>query len=347
MALRVLIVDDSGFFRRRLSEIISADPRLSVVGTAENGVIAIEQAKLLKPDVITMDIEMPVMDGITAVRHIMKQCPTSIVMLSTLSTAGAKATLDALEAGAADYMPKRFEDISTDRGLAHQRLCQRLVQLATNFRHSGQIQKTTQHHTAAPVSKEHKRLPIKLVAIGTSTGGPLALQKILTALPADFPYPILLIQHMPATFTPSFAERLNTQCAIEVKQAVTGDILKPGIAYLAPGAQQMLLKGNNSQQHIRIEKGSGEEAYQPCIDTTFESIAKVCPSETLAIILTGMGADGCKGCKTLKQLGASIWAQDKDSSTIYGMPQAVAKANLADKILNLSDIGKNLTGFKA
>ncbi len=351
MAVRVLIVDDSGFFRRRLTEIISSDPHLEVVGTAENGLQAIEQVKRLRPDVITMDIEMPEMDGITATRQIMAQFPTAILMLSTWSTEGAKATLDALEAGAVDFIPKRFSEISSNHDLAQQKLCLQLRYLATNFRKGivprpSASPKPLEQPKANQISSNKIDKTLKLVAIGTSTGGPVALQEILTKLPAHFPYPILLIQHMPATFTPSFAERLNNQCAIKVKQAENGDVLVAGTAYLAPGGEQMLLKGTKRQLRIELQASKPEQTYRPCIDITLSSIAEICPAETLAIILTGMGSDGRDGCSKLKPLGATIWSQDEHSSTIYGMPMAIVKAGLADKILSLTDIAKQLSELK-
>lgn len=342
MAVSVLIVDDSSFFRKRLFEIINADINLNVVGTAEDGEQAIEQAKALKPDIITMDIEMPKMDGITAIRHIMAESPTAILILSSASTEGAKATFQGLEAGAVDYMPKRFEDIAKDQVFAQKKFQKRLYNLALNYRHQHPIASVVKVKPAIHTS--HKA--IKLVAIGTSTGGPVALQAILSQLPASFPHPLLVIQHMPAAFTPSFSERLDTQCAITVKQAEDGDKLLPGVAYIAPGGQQMLLQGSKSQPHITIKESKPEQTYQPCIDSTFESIADICPAETLAIILTGMGSDGREGCRKLKQLNAVVWSQDEQSSTIYGMPMAVAKANLTDKVLSLSDIGQQLSEIK-
>lgn len=350
--VRVLIVDDSEFFCRRISEIITSDPRLELVGLAHDGQQAIEQVINLKPDVISMDIEMPVMDGISAVRIIMSRYPTPILMLSTWTTEHAKTTFEALEAGAIDYMPKRFQDISSDKNMAQQQLCQRLYDLAI---HSP---KKYLSRLASPASVQVSDLTkstaanrsnldnISLVAIGTSTGGPVALQKILVQLPANFPYPILLIQHMPAAFTPSFAKRLNMQCQITIKHAVDGDKLYPGIAYLAPGGMQMLLKGTKDSPIIEIQAGQAGQTYKPSIDLTLESISKLCPAQTLAIILTGMGADGREGCKKLRLLGASIWAQDKQSSTIYGMPMAIAKAGLADKILSMTDIGHHLVRLR-
>jgi two-component system chemotaxis response regulator CheB len=339
VTVKVLIVDDSSFFRKRLTEIIDADPRLQVVATAANGVEAIEQFQAVRPDVVTMDLEMPVMDGITAMRKIKALRQTPILMLSTWTTEGAKTTLDALDAGATDFLPKRFEDLSSDRSEAQKKLCQRIYQLASGFHAS--LDTPLQPKVTVTSKREHNLKPA-LVAIGTSTGGPIALQKVLTQIPASFPCPILMVQHMPATFTPSFAERLNAQCKIQVKQAEHGEALHPGTAYLAPGGQQMLLKGRPGRFYLHIEEGDPNQTYKPCVDLTFNSIARICPAETLAIILTGMGSDGRDGCQTIKQLGGTIWAQDQQSSTIYGMPMAVAKAGLADKILDVSDIGRQL-----
>lgn len=348
MSVKVLIVDDSSFFRKRLAEIIATDPRLQVVATASNGQEALQQLAQVKPDVITMDLEMPVMDGISAVRRIMAQRPTPVLMLSSWTTEGARQTLDALEAGATDFMPKRFEDLSHDRSEAQRKLCHRLYQLASNF-HGGERPRLATPLTAPTVQqRREKPQPGKpdLVVIGTSTGGPVALQKVLTSLPADFPCPILLVQHMPATFTPSFAERLNSQCKIRVKQADHGDLLAAGTAYLAPGGQQMLLRGRARHSFLAIEAGNENQTYKPCVDLTLESVAALCGAGTLAVILTGMGSDGRDGCAAIKQAGGTVWAQDKESSTIYGMPMAVAKAGLADQIFSLPDIGRHLAEIR-
>jgi two-component system chemotaxis response regulator CheB len=340
--VKVLIVDDSSFFRKRLSEIISADPRLQVVATAANGEEALTQLQAHKPDVVTMDLEMPVMDGITAVRKIMALRRTPVLMLSTWTTEGAKSTLDALEAGATDFLPKRFEDLSHDRSEAQKQLCQRLYQLASGFYASEHKPLQQQIPQTPRVRDKSKPETPALVVIGTSTGGPVALQKVLTQLPASFPCPVLLIQHMPASFTPSFAERLDAQCAIHVKQAENGEALQAGTAYLAPGGQQMLLKGRPQRFYLNIEAGQDNQTYKPCVDLTMLSVAKICGDKTLAVILTGMGSDGREGCQAIKQLGGNVWAQDQQSSTIYGMPMAIAKAGLADRILGLTDIGRLL-----
>ncbi len=385
MAVKVLVVDDSGFFRRRVSEILSADPTIQVVGTATNGKEAIDQAIALKPDVITMDYEMPMMDGITAVRHIMQRCPTPVLMFSSLTHEGARVTLDALDAGAVDFLPKNFEDISRNPEKVKQMLCEKVHSISRSNRRSlfsapaptpapvaappaptSSFARPAPAPTPAPVaappaptssfarpapapvraaapatahSPAPKRKAYKLVAIGTSTGGPVALQRVLTQLPANFPAPIVLIQHMPAAFTKAFAERLDKLCRISVKEAEDGDILRPGLALLAPGGKQMMVDGRGA---IKILPGDERLNYKPCVDITFGSAAKSYGDKVLAVVLTGMGADGREGARLLKQGGSAIWAQDEASCVIYGMPMAIVKADLADAVYSLDDIGKHL-----
>ncbi|MCW8987851.1 MAG: chemotaxis response regulator protein-glutamate methylesterase [Gammaproteobacteria bacterium] len=349
MTTRVLVVDDSGFFRRRVKEILEEDPLLTVVGDAANGQEAIDKTIELKPDVITMDIEMPIMDGIKATQKIMQTNPTPIVMFSSLTTEGAKATLDALEAGALDFLPKRFEDISQDRDEAKKLLCQRVHAIAQK---KHMLRKTVSSVSASSTTTSSAasftRTPVNigksggidLVAIGTSTGGPLALQNILLNLPADFSKPIVMIQHMPATFTPAFAKRLDQMCKISVKEAEDGDQLKPGLALLAPGGKQMLVEGRAGNAVVRVIESEPSLTYKPSVDITFRSINKVFPAKTLAIVLTGMGADGREGARTLKAQGSEIWAQDEESCVVYGMPAAIVDAGLADKILSLNDFSE-------
>lgn len=369
MAVKVLVVDDSGFFRRRVTEILGGDPHIQVVGVASNGQEAIEKTLTLRPDVITMDYEMPVMDGITAVREIMKRAPTPVLMFSSLTYEGARVSLDALDAGAADYLPKNFEDISRNPDKVRQLLCERVHALARSNRRSlGLNAPNVATPEAAPArqpdspaarqvsqpalaperqaaaaprvsSPPPRKRQYRLVAIGTSTGGPVALQKVLTQLPASFPAPLLLIQHMPAAFTKAFAERLDKLCRITVKEAEDGDTLRAGVALLAPGGKQMMLDGRGV---VRILPGDERLNYRPCVDVTFGSAAKAFQDKVLAVVLTGMGADGREGARMLKQAGSSIWAQDEASCVIYGMPMAVAKANLADGVYSLDDIGRYL-----
>jgi two-component system chemotaxis response regulator CheB len=353
MGLKVLVVDDSSFFRRRVSEIINGHPQLEVIDVAVNGKEAVEKAASLKPDVITMDIEMPVMDGITAVKKIMAANPTPILMFSSLTHDGAKATLEALDAGALDFLPKKFEDIAKNKDEAVALLQNRVVEIARKRRF---MRRPAPVRTAnSAVTEDAKPAPVvrqagfrasgkkyQLTAIGTSTGGPVALQKVLTALPAHYPHPILLIQHMPATFTSAFAARLNTLCKIQVCEAQDGDALKPGVAYLAPGGKQMMVDGRSGSARVRIIDGGDRMNYKPCVDVTFASAAKVYQDKVLSMVLTGMGADGRDGAKLLKNAGSTVWAQDEASCVVYGMPQAVAKAGISSEDLPLERISERI-----
>lgn len=355
MTVRILVVDDSGFFRRRVTEMLSSDPNLQVIGSASNGQEAIDQTLALHPDVITMDIEMPVLDGIAATRRIMEKRPTPIIMFSSLTTDGAKATLDALDAGAVDFLPKRFEDISSDKNEVKRLLCERVRSLAHRPAQPRASSPAATVKSAAAVvkprdmSQPHRTVSIvipkgeiRLVAIGTSTGGPVALQEVLTKIPKEYPVPVLLIQHMPGSFTPSFAQRLDGLCAIGVKEAQDGDVLRPGQAYLAPGGRQMLVEKRGNDTILKIMDASTSQTYKPSVDITFTSIAKLFPKQTLAVVMTGMGADGREGARLLKQGGSRIWTQDESSSVVYGMPAAVKEAGLSERELTLKDIGPAL-----
>ncbi len=369
MKVRVLVVDDSKFFRRRVTEIINENPDMEVVGQAENGSEAIQRAFELKPDVITMDIEMPVLDGISAVKRIMTQRPIPIVMFSSLTTEGAKATLEALDAGAADFLPKRFEDIAKNKEEARRLLCDKIRMLSrsgsvralpqarpmTPVRASAplpaaklappppvphSVPNTAPNARASPInSRPPLKGPVKLLTIGTSTGGPVALQKVLTRLPADFPIPVLVVQHMPGTFTPAFAQRLGQICKVRVKEAETGDVLKPGWVYIAPGGRQMVLDTRHTVPTVLITDGDPTLNYKPSVDMTFKSVFERFSGKVLAVIMTGMGADGREGVRALREKGAEVWAQEEKSCVVYGMPAAVVEAGLADRVYELEKIG--------
>jgi len=397
MKIKVLVVDDSSFFRRRVSEIINADPEMEVIDTAKNGEEAITKAKSLRPDVITMDIEMPVLDGISAVKAIMKDTPTPILMFSSLTHQGAKSTIAALEAGAANFLPKKFEDIAKDKAEAVRLLQQNIKEISkrrsllrtprispatapaavrsatvaadnrintatlprksadasrlhsansVNVRHVAHVDNAAVEArtpvTAGRVRKRASGKKYSLMAIGASTGGPVALQNVLTPLRSDFPLPILLIQHMPATFTAAFAARLNTLCQIKVKEAEHGDRLQPGVAYLAPGGKQVLIESKAGGFTLKVMESPAGINYKPSVDISFGSAAQSYHDKVLAIVLTGMGADGRDGAKLLKQKGSTIWAQDAQSCVVYGMPQAIVNAGLADEQVNLQQIAERI-----
>jgi two-component system chemotaxis response regulator CheB len=383
MPVRVLVVDDSNFFQHRLKEIINEHPDLKVIGIASNGREAVEKAAELKPDIITMDFEMPVMDGVTAIKLIMANCKVPILMFSSLTYEGAKVTLDALAAGALDFIPKDFAEVSRSSESLKKKLHERLITLAgvtgravplaetrvsatpaasTTFSSSTTtatpalrtpvavarepVRASTSAHqdeptkASGPDNYRLKKQP-KLLVIGASTGGPVALAEVLIALPANFPLPIVLVQHMPENFTKAFAERLNKQCNIRVREAVDGDQLEPGLALLAPGGKQLMLDKRNGGS-VRVLPDDERVNYKPSLDITFGSAANIYGDKVLGVVLTGMGADGCNGARLLKESGSALWSQDEASCVIYGMPMAVARAGLTDKVLSLKDIGPRL-----
>jgi two-component system chemotaxis response regulator CheB len=363
MRYKVMVVDDSTFYRRRLSAYFDEDPFLEVVAQARDGLEAIKLAKEHQPDIITMDVEMPGMNGIEAVKKIMTRTPTAIMMISSLTKENAPATLDALAAGALDFMPKNFEDISEKNTAAISKLRRRLKVLARQYKQSQEqaIKKARlrvplqERYIASRETAEPACLPFTkllnpsgkqydIVTIAASTGGPQALQRTLDKLPKHFPLPIVLIQHMPGTFTDTFAQRLDKTAKISVKLAEDGEKLAAGTAYLAPGGMQTHVVGKGLQARLSIRDTSDDMGlvFSPSADTTFESIANSFGHKVLAIVLTGMGDDGTNGAKVLKRLGATIWAQDQASCVVYGMPKSVNKAGLVDRVIPLDFMAHDL-----
>ncbi len=334
MKIRVLVVDDSGFFQRRVTDIINKDPRLEVIATASNGQQAIEKTLLLKPDVITMDYEMPVMDGVTAVRHIMSLCPTPVLMFSSLTYEGARITLDALEAGAVDFLSKQFDAIAAPDAELHKTLTNRVCEVAAS-------RKKRLTPTTAAKGVVQSLHHVDVVLIGTSTGGPVALKTIFQNIPAGFSKPIVIVQHMPAAFTKAFAERLNKFTSLTVKEAAQGDRLQAGYVYVAPGGLQLMID-KRAGGSIHIHESDKRISYRPSVDIALASAAKHFGRKALAIILTGMGSDGKVGADLLVQAGGTVWAQDEASCVIYGMPMAVVKAGIASRVLPLDSIGLQL-----
>ncbi len=346
--VRVLVVDDSAFFRRHISNLLSKDEQIEVVGTAADGMAAVEAAHKLKPDVITMDVEMPVLDGISAVKKIMTEVPTSILMLSSYTSKGAQETLDALQAGAVDFIPKQSGGASDRTSQLSAMLVQKVLTVGKQRARKARSAVVSEAAARVVPSRLHaspqpvRRGSYDLVVIGASTGGPVAIQNLVGALPRSFSTPLVLVVHMPGNFTKAFAERLDGICAMNVREAVDGDRLQPGVALLAPGGQQLYFSQNGSNILVHIRDGKPEETYKPSIDTTLESAAQVMRDAVLAVILTGMGSDGCQGASMLKQCNSTVWSQDEASCVIYGMPQAVEKRGLSDLVLPLNDIGPAL-----
>jgi two-component system chemotaxis response regulator CheB len=345
--VKVLIVDDSAFMRNALTSMLASDPEISIVGTARDGLEAIEKIASLRPDVVTMDVEMPRMDGITALKHIMEKAPVPVIMVSSLTNEGAKVTLDALDLGAVDFIPKNLSELSVNIVKIKEVLLDKIKQIARR----GPIRRIIRPIDKAAIETKIRELRLtvpqratgerktSVVAIGTSTGGPRALQEIITVLPKDFPVPIVIAQHMPPNFTGPFAERLNQLSKIEVKEAQEGDQLKPGLALLAPGRGHMkVVKKRTLESVVTISENREEFTYRPSVDAMILSIAECYPGRALGVILTGMGNDGLKGLTELKRNGGRVFAQNEQTCVVYGMPKAVVDAGLADKVLSLEEM---------
>ncbi len=340
--IRVLVVDDSVVIRTLVTQILSEDPQLEVVGTASNGAMGLERIGQLNPHVVTLDIEMPQMDGLEMLRKLRGQHPhLRIIMFSTLTERGATATFEALSLGANDYVTKAANGGSLDRSMS--RLREELVpKIKQFFRLSGEqaTAPTTMNRVRPPTWPELNRP--KAVLIGVSTGGPAALQAILPDLPAGFPLPILVVQHMPPLFTRLLAERLNTRCQLPVAEAGQGDAVLGGRILIAPGDFHMKLTRNDRGAWIHLDQTAQLNSCRPAVDALFTSAGEVYGGAVLAVILTGMGQDGLRGIETLKARGARVLAQDEDSSVVWGMPGAVVRAHLADHVVPLNQVAEQI-----
>ena len=342
--IKVLVVDDSAFMRKALTSMLQEDPEIKVIGTARDGVEAIQMIQELKPDVVTMDVEMPRMDGITALREIMQKCPVPVIMVSSLTTEGAKVTLEALELGAIDFIPKNLAELSVNIVKIKGILLEKIKTIGKRgIVKRKPVLKPAETKIETPkveipkvrVTTERK---IGIVSIGTSTGGPKALQEIIPKLPKDFPVPIVIAQHMPPNFTKPFAERLDQLSQLSVKEAEEGEAIKPGIVYIAPGRGHMRLKRRGIETLVTISEDKEEFIYRPSVDALMLSVADCFPGRSLGVILTGMGNDGAKGCKKIKETGGRVFAQNEESCVVYGMPRAVVEAGLADKVISLEEM---------
>ncbi len=332
--VKVLVVDDSAFMRNAISNMLASDPEIAVVSTAKDGIEAIEKIETLKPDIVTLDVEMPRMDGIAALRQIMEKNPLPVIMVSSLTVEGAKVTLDALDIGAVDFIPKNLSALSINI----MQIKQILIDKVKLIGRKGLIRKKrhTQNISNIPSYTTHRK--INAVAVGASTGGPKVLQEIIPKLPKDIPVPIVIAQHMPPNFTGPFAERLNQLSEIIVKEAEEGELLKPGVALIAPGRGHMKVIRKGLETAVHIYENSEEFIYRPSVDALMLSMAECFPGRSLGVILTGIGEDGLKGLTMLKQKGGRVFAQNEETCVVYGMPRAVIDAGVADKVLPSEDI---------
>lgn len=343
MPVKVLIVDDSAFMRSALSSMLSSDKDILVVGMAKDGLEAIAKVKTLRPDIVTMDVEMPRMDGLQALKHIMAENPVPVVMVSSLTNEGAHVTLEALEAGALDFIPKNLSELSVNILKIKEILIEKIKKLSTKklarIPRTSSARPTEQINMPALTLRTTGERKAGVLAIGTSTGGPKALQEIIPRLPKNFPVPIVIAQHMPPNFTGPFAERMNQLSQVEVREAKEGELLKPGVALIAPGGGHMRIKKRGAIEAVTSITNDREEfIYRPSVDALMASVAEVYPGRVLAVILTGMGNDGVKGIEQVKKSGGRIFAQNEQSCVVYGMPKAVVDAGFADKVLSIEEL---------
>jgi two-component system chemotaxis response regulator CheB len=341
--VRVLIVDDSALMRQLLSTLLAEDPEIEVVGTAPDPHVARERIKALNPDVITLDVEMPLMDGVTFLRKIMALRPMPVVMISTLTQSGAEVTLEALEAGAVDFVAKPSHDVANAMvGLASE--LQEKVKAAARTR----VGTRRMPATPAPKPQRLGRATGKIVLVGASTGGVEALKALLMGLPADCP-PILITQHMPARFTTAFANRLNRECQMRVSEAQHNDSVEPGHVYIAPGSHHLEIVRVGNRFACALNDAAPVSGHRPSVDVLFRSGARTVGSAGIGVILTGMGKDGAEGMLEFRRAGATTLGQDEESSLIYGMPRAAFErgavmhqhslAHMADAILKACEAG--------
>ncbi len=327
--IRVLVVDDSAFMRRAITSILISAEGIDVIATAQDGLDACAKVKRLRPDVVTLDIEMPRMDGLTALREIMSSHPVPVIMVSSLTQEGAAATMDALEAGALDFIPKQPSSSGSSFDGIRSLLVAKVRAVAG--RRIPKIGRPAEKPASVSLND------MRVLAIGTSTGGPFALQQVIPRFPDDFPLPIIVAQHMPPRFTRSLADRLNAHSALQVKEAESGDELVPGRVLIAPGGRQLIFTRHGDRVEA-LTPDRPETLHRPSVDVMLDSACEIYDGRVAAVILTGMGRDGRDGCRRIKQSGGIVIAQDEATCVVYGMPRGVIEAGLSDAIVPLPDI---------
>jgi two-component system chemotaxis response regulator CheB len=332
---KVLIVDDSALMRQLLTQILASDPEIEVVGTAADAFVAREKIKVLKPDVLTLDIEMPRMDGLTFLEKLMRGHPMPVIMISSLTSRGANATLRALSLGAIDYVSKPKVDISSG-AIEH---AEEIVAVVKAAAKAGVRRAVPAGMAHVPLTEKPYRFSAtrKVVAIGASTGGTEALKELLAPLPADFPG-IVIVQHMPEAYTRQFAARLDSLCKIRVKEAKDGDPILTGHALLAPGGHHMAVVRRGTECAVHVYRGERVNRHLPSVDVLFSSCARSMGKNALGVLLTGMGADGARGMLAMKKAAAFNIAQDESTSVVFGMPREAILLNAVDQVLPLDQI---------
>ncbi|WP_304543429.1 protein-glutamate methylesterase/protein-glutamine glutaminase [Sulfurimonas microaerophilic] len=336
MAIRVLIVDDSATARAVLRDILESDPMIEVIDTASDAYVARDKIVSLKPDVVCLDVEMPRMDGITFLKKLMHYIPIPVVMVSSLTQSGAKTTLEALEAGAVDFVPKPHSHIYDGKDEMRDELLAKIKTAAKAKVFKKELSKQTVNNVTSLAETTHK-----ILAIGASTGGTEALKEVLIGLPRNAPGTVI-VQHMPANFTAAFAQRLNSICAMEVREARSGDSITPGVVLIAPGDYHMVIRRSGARYYVEIGSGDKVSGHRPSVDVLFNSVAKIAGANAIGVILTGMGSDGAKGLLSMRKAGARTIGQDEASSVVYGMPKIAFENGAVEKQFPLQKISTNI-----
>ncbi|ACM21723.1 protein glutamate methylesterase CheB associated with MCPs of classes 40H and 40+24H, response receiver domain-containing [Geotalea daltonii FRC-32] len=319
--IRVLVVDDSAFVRRAIVRMFENSSDIQVIDVASNGEMAIDMIKSLKPDVVTLDVKMPVLDGLSALERIMKECPAPVIMLSSLMEKGGDNTLRALELGAVDFVDKSAAGGAMDISVLARELISK-IRMAAQV-DVDKLRVGEGREVSPPVQVVAEKRETEVVLIGTSTGGPPALQNILTRIPASFPCPILIVQHMPAGFTAPLAERLDRLCAVPVKEAKNDEAVMPGTVYIAPAGSHLKLKREGNHLLVVLDSLPEGTLHRPSVDVLFESAAAACGGKILSFVLTGMGRDGASGAKAVKDAGGKVFIESEKTCIVFGMPKAV------------------------
>ncbi|NLP41372.1 MAG: chemotaxis response regulator protein-glutamate methylesterase [Veillonellaceae bacterium] len=345
--IKVLVVDDSAFMLKLLSDVFTAEQDFTVVDTARNGKDAADKAKWLKPDVITMDVEMPIMDGIKALEIIMRETPTPVVMVSSLTRAGTDATIRALELGAVDFVAKTAGPISNVASIKNEILVK--CRAAAKVNVTSLTKNSERSRVVIPIATPTPSpspgtftCDDQIIAIGTSTGGPRALQEIITRLPGNLPCGVVIVQHMPPGFTKSLSERLNSLSSITVKEAEHNDVIRPGLALIAPGDYHMTVERDANRKLVKLNQSPSVGGHRPAVDPLFESVARCYGKRALGVILTGMGHDGAKGMQAIKKQQGYTIAEDQSTAVVFGMPKSAIELGVIDKVVPLSGVAAEI-----
>ncbi|MBA2873973.1 protein-glutamate methylesterase/protein-glutamine glutaminase [Thermaerobacillus caldiproteolyticus] len=356
--IHVLVVDDSAFMRKVITDFLSEHPQIKVIGTARNGKDALEKISSLRPDVVTLDVEMPVMNGLEALKQIMHEHPLPVVMLSSTTKEGAENTILAMQYGAIDFVTKPSGTISLDLHKVKEELIHKVI-LASRANLRTMEKQARIETTTSPLLQSYSKIELKpsrpisstarqkkIVCIGTSTGGPRALQQVLTQLPKHIAAPIVIVQHMPKGFTKSLAQRLDSLSRIHVKEAEDGEVLQNGTAYIAPGGFHLLVARSGEALVARVEQSLPRNGHRPSVDVLFESVSDLSDYEKIAVIMTGMGSDGTAGLRKLKESGnTKAIAESEETAVVFGMPKAAIAANIVDHVTPLEKIAETMMKY--